>query len=70
MCIHACQLSCSYAVPHMFFEVVPFPPLFLIAQQVHTHPMITAASTMIDKPVSDPRAIVGLGGACCACDRF
>ena len=54
----------------MFFEVIPVPPLFLIVQQVHTHPMITATRAMKNKPVSDPRAIVGLGGACCACSGF
>ena len=54
----------------MFFEVMSMPPLFFIVQQVHTHPMITATSTMKNKPVSDPRAIIGLGGACCTCSGF
>ena len=56
-----------HLVPHVFFEEVSVPPaLFLIVQQVHTHPTITTTSTMKNKPASSPRAIVGFcDDACC-----
>ena len=60
----------DYGVSYLFFEEVSIRPLFLIVQQVHTHPMITAIRTMMNTPISDPRAIVGACCVVCACVGF
>ena len=59
-----------HIVSYLFFEEVSIPSLFLIVQQVHIHPMITAVRTMRNTPISDPRAIVGACCVVCACVGF